>query len=922
MITQKISSKGVEFINKTQRGLVPFEQWKETDDVISYLPLAELLENSFASISNDGIVVPFESLYHFSQDDIIILGLPEPFPYKVKLKCDSTLDSNELRYKLVCSNKKGDYIRCSRTANIMHAEGKDYLLSYPQYLLFNKVDSYNNLEQTDKNRQTNLRYFSEIKKLTQEAECKIDEYIEEENVFTPENIKLNVNISEDGLSITPSVDHCDNKQFVETFNRFHEARDVYPIQGKTGKTLFLFDNEQKEGLDEIKVNSSKIKSRSDLRRIIEKPTEYFDPDVFDLDEFFSERVIEYGLYKPRFYPFVSPYKSCWIAGATIEDNTNGTTQIQFENEEQLADFETQIELAENNNDFMVSYQDAEIDIDDAKALAKLAHKQFETPDKPVCDDCEGRKVLIIEENAEDLGYSADTSVPEVVDKYTLFVNDYLKPQYPLKPHQEEGVAWLQHLYNSYASGCLVADDMGLGKTLQILYFIDWHSRQNNDHKPYLIVAPVSLLENWESEYRKFFSTPRLDVCVLNGSDVPRKFNKEIISFLAQKDIILTNYETMRNAQLNFCAVDFEIVVLDEAQRIKTPGTLVTNAAKALKAKFKIALTGTPVENSLLDLWCIMDFCVPGLLGNARSFSAKYQAPLKRENTDLDALGQRIHETLGQFMIRRMKADVAKDLPKKIESHHRNNMPKFQQEVYNGVVRRYNEGITSNMLETITYMREVSEHPLLFKKTLLQHAVNDMISTSARLQTTIEILDSIRAKDEKVILFAERKDTQRMLQLVVLEKYGLRCSIINGDTPTTDNRSRHHIEYSDSDRFAKMTRQKTIDAFQRTNGFNVIIMSPVAAGMGLNVTAANHVIHYSRHWNPAKENQATDRAYRIGQTKDVYVYYPMAISQTYKSFDDTLDELLSRKSLLASSAIFPTEQMEVRKEELYNALLKA
>jgi len=227
-----------------------------------------------------------------------------------------------------------------------------------------------------------------------------------------------------------------------------------------------------------------------------------------------------------------------------------------------------------------------------------------------------------------------------------------------------------------------------------------------------------------------------------------------------------------------------------------------------------------------------------------------------------------------------------------------------------------------MLETITHMREVSEHPFLFKKTLLQHGAEEMIETSARLQTTLSIMDKIKISKEKVILFAERKDIQRMLQLVIMERYGIRCSIINGDTPTTDNHNRHDYDYTADDRRMKLTRQKTIDAFQKTIGFNAIIMSPVAAGMGLNVTAANHVIHYSRHWNPAKENQATDRAYRIGQTKDVYVYYPMAISSTYKSFDETLDELLSRKSLLVSSTIYPTEQMEVRKEDLYSALLKA
>jgi SNF2 family DNA or RNA helicase len=157
----------------------------------------------------------------------------------------------------------------------------------------------------------------------------------------------------------------------------------------------------------------------------------------------------------------------------------------------------------------------------------------------------------------------------------------------------------------------------------------------------------------------------------------------------------------------------------------------------------------------------------------------------------------------------------------------------------------------------------------------------------------------------VLKFVERKESQKMFQRVCRERFGIIAKIINGDTPTIATKRNNN----------KQSRQTAIDEFQSIEGFNVIIMSPIAAGMGLNVTAANHVIHFSRHWNPAKENQATDRAYRIGQTKDVYVYYPMATSEKFKSFDETLDDLLNRKTSLATSTIFPTERVEVRQEEL-------
>lgn len=542
-------------------------------------------------------------------------------------------------------------------------------------------------------------------------------------------------------------------------------------------------------------------------------------------------------------------------------------------------------------------------------LAQTAEKQLKDPSQPAKVESENgneaRNVLIIEENAEELGFAVKERTIEKGDKYTLFTDPFLQEGFSLKDHQKEGVAWLQHLYKSKASGCLMADDMGLGKTLQILYFIDWHSRKYANHKPYLIVAPISLLENWKNEYERFFMQPRMKINMLTSKDVTRKFDKSIVDKMQKMDIILTNYESLRISQLNFCAVEFDVVALDEAQKIKSPGTLVTNAAKALKCNFKIAMTGTPVENSLLDLWCIMDFCVPGLLGNAKAFAAQYQNPLKKEDTDIVALGNEVHDKLGVYFMRRLKKDAAKDLPDKIELKEKVLMPPVQKETYASVVNDYTSGIQPNMLVTIMHLREVSEHPYLYDSTLLNHETDEIVETSARLQATIKFLDEIKKKGEKVIIFVERKETQKMLQKLCLERYGIITKIINGDTPSIVKRNMPN----------KQSRQSSIDEFQAVDGFNVIIMSPVAAGMGLNVTAANHVIHYSRHWNPAKENQATDRAYRIGQTKDVFVYYPMAVRADIKSFDETLDDLLSRKTSLATSTIFPTERVEVKQEEI-------
>jgi len=393
--------------------------------------------------------------------------------------------------------------------------------------------------------------------------------------------------------------------------------------------------------------------------------------------------------------------------------------------------------------------------------------------------------------------------------------------------------------------------------------------------------------------------------------------------LQYKHIILTNYETLREYQAALCLVDFAIVVLDEAQKIKTPGTLVTNVSKALKADFKIAMTGTPVENTLVDLWCIMDFSVPGLLGNAKDFAKEFQNPLKDEETNVKELGEILRNKIGVFIKRRLKIDVAKDLPSKVEhknSIYKREMPSIQLERYKvemelakssdltGADRR------NQILKSLWAIRDISDHPFLVDSQIGNFKTEELVSASAKLQVLYDILEEIRAKNEKVIVFADRKETQRMLQKIIHDSFGIFPSIVNGDTPSTKKAEG-----------TKLSRQQTIDRFQAEDGFNIIVMSQLAAGVGLNVTKANHIIHYTRHWNPAKESQATDRAYRIGQTKDVHVYYPMAVfpsdminedGSRQKSFDEILDHLLSMKTSLATNTLFPTEQAEVRPDEIF------
>lgn len=909
MLTKYLNNKGLVFSVNIDGHDIHFKEWSATDDCIYYFPLANLVDNGDASYYKHECTVPFESIYLLDEQECRLLGVPTPYDKALRLRGEGMLNAQDFKYKieLLTHVPDGRLINFEKGGNIVVTQGKKYLLNEYQYELFNQIEDFNQLSEEEKTTDNNLRQFAVIKELALQAGCELDSYLANENVYVPDRIKLEIGRDEEGFTIKPSIDIPEAEKFTSTFEKMRRVQGLYPVQNEKGeRRRILLNSEQQECLKPLKERKCHFKDQEEVRQLIESPTEFFDPDQFDLSEFYSDRVIEIGLYKPKFYPFVCPYESCWIAGAAVETRQGGTSRICVKNEEDLAELKALINDAETNGLPTVNYRDTGISVEDARYLANIAEKQLKNPKKPIeGKENEVHKVLIIEENAEELGFEAKEKFIETGDHYTLFNNPYLDANFALKEHQQGGVAWLQHLYKSKASGCLMADDMGLGKTLQILYFIDWHYRTYPNHKPYLIVAPISLLENWENEYKRFFMEPRLNIVRLTSKDVPRKFDRNVIDKMQRCDMILTNYDSLRISQLNFCAVEFDVVALDEAQKIKSPGTLVTNAAKALKANFKIAMTGTPVENSLVDLWCIMDFCVPGLLGNAKSFAAQYQNPLKKADTDIVALGNEIHKKLGIHFMRRLKADAAKDLPNKIELKKECEMPLVQKKKYLSVINEYNDGIQSNMLNTIMNLRLVSEHPYLYKDTLDSYVTSELIESAARLEATIDFMDAIKTKGEKVIIFTDRKDTQKMLQHVVFERYGITAKIINGDTPSIVTRHKQ----------GKQSRQSAIDEYQNEVGFNVIIMSPIAAGMGLNVTAANHVIHYSRHWNPAKESQATDRAYRIGQTQDVYVYYPIAVCKDFKSFDKTLDELLSRKNTLATSTIFPSERIEVRQDEL-------
>lgn len=484
-------------------------------------------------------------------------------------------------------------------------------------------------------------------------------------------------------------------------------------------------------------------------------------------------------------------------------------------------------------------------------------------------------------------------------------NSFRASEFSLKDHQLYGISWLQHLHQfapKHIGGCLLADDMGLGKTLQLLCFIAEYLESSLNPKPVLVVAPVSLLENWEAEASKFFNANFPKILSLYGENLKeRKIPKHLISLQLKENhgitnllednwrgnakIILTTYETMRDLEFSLAREDWSIMICDEAQKIKVPSAMVTKAAKAQKADFKIACTGTPVENSLTDLWCLFDFIQENLLGSLSEFGKNYRKQIENvESSDESALVE-LRRLIAPQVLRRMKHDIAA-LPPKTEKVDQKKIPisNLQRSLYKDLSKKYQKTESNEaMLGALHEMRMICAHPILLQPLA---SLND----SPKVHWLFAILEEIKQRNEKVIIFTEFRDIQIFLMRILMERFGLNVATVNGDSNTNSKKG--------------PTRQKIIDKFQEKIGFNIIILSTTAVGFGVNIQKANHVIHYTRSWNPAKEDQATDRAYRIGQEKEVFVYYPTVYAEDFDTFEYKLDKLLSSKRALADDMLKP------------------
>lgn len=450
----------------------------------------------------------------------------------------------------------------------------------------------------------------------------------------------------------------------------------------------------------------------------------------------------------------------------------------------------------------------------------------------------------------------------------------------LREYQKRGVAWLQFLESVGLNGCL-ADDMGLGKSFQVIARLVQEREHQEQIFPTLLIAPTSVLGNWQKEIDKF--APHLRSIIHHGSNRVQEIEDFKTTSLEQ-DLIITSFTLARKDAKLFNSINWHRIVLDEAQNIKNPKAAQTKAIFKLKAKHRLALTGTPIENRLLDLWSIFNFLNPGYLGKQAQFRKAFEIPIQKNNDPMQS--QILKQLVEPFILRRLKTDkqIIKDLPDKVEHKQYCNLTKEQASLYEAVVKEVEksleeaEGIqrTGLILSTLMKLKQICNHPQQF----LQDDSEFSTTRSHKLERLSEMAEEVIAEGESLLIFTQFTEIGENLQRYLQQNLHYNTYYLHGGT----NRNK---------------REKMISEFQDSQTEpSAFVLSIKAGGVGITLTKANHVFHFDRWWNPAVENQATDRAFRIGQEKNVFVHKFVTLG----TLEERIDQMIEDKQKIASSIV--------------------
>lgn len=851
------------------------------------------LEMGLAQVEEAVLSVPYANFSTLDEEEFRFhRSFSAPSPFLLQIGRTGVLGRADFQYQLrFLLGNQSVPVEMAGPFLLRASTGERFHLDATQYALVSALKQFNALPLSARTPQTSWLAFADVKRLSHEVNASLDTWLASNDVVVPSSIGLDFYVESDGaLSFVPTSPELDSTEFRTVFQQSRDAHDLYTVQrADRERVRVVLTDKQKAVLQRMKTVQ---RVKGPLRQAVERdPIRVFDGIAGDVElpESYSDRVIGIGTFRYESVPKAptdeSSLAGLWGGASSPDDGERSLTEPKDRPAVKTLLIRT------NQDEIVEDYVDQA-----ARATGDQADWQFVSPRS-------------------------------------------LVKQYPLDPHQCEGVGWLQRCSQiKDRRGVLLADDMGLGKTLQLLTFIAWAiesgrfpelSRERPPYRPILITAPLILLENqtWEEEMKKFFAEKGnifLPVLPLYGPALRSFRRKDLtgtegthgqpildLDRIRQHRIVITNYEALRDYEFSFAyhpegASLWSMVISDEAQEYKTPNSRVSHAMKKLDPPFRIACTGTPVETQLLDLWNLFDALQPGLLGAAKDFVSRYAT--SHEGTDIDQLKRKLlYLRPNAFMLRRSKGEVLKLPEKKIE---RLLCPMGEEEIKAHQTLAQGMSSAGAKKQKLTLLHDFArlyQHPALLGATGDDEIPAALRASSSKLRAVLEVLHEIKRKGEKALIFARHKDSQRMLASVLSDEFGFPVRILNGDTPTA----------ASSRNGGAQTRRLLLDEFKSRPGFSVIVLSPFVAGVGLTIVEANHVIHYGRWWNPALEAQATDRAYRRGQTRPVTVYLPILRDPTGRipdSFDELLDRLMTRREKLANSLLAKEGFLAVRDKE--------
>ncbi|MFL6451763.1 MAG: DEAD/DEAH box helicase [Bryobacteraceae bacterium] len=915
----------------------PLESLSEPGGWRTAIELEQLLEVGFASENNGSVLIRYEHFRDISAEMPVKMLLAwteaSPFLLKIDRKSDLGRADFEYRYQFLLGGRPvhlqrcGYYVRRSVADRIFHLDDQ-------MYSLLEAMDGFNRLPPEQRDLQNSWLTFAKVKGCASGVGATLDTTLARNSVVIPSGIGLDMREDATGaLSFLPRCPELASEEFHQVFERNPGAEKVYSLDRPgLGRVRIVLTNEQQEVLRRMKrVRRVSGSRKEELKK---NPEQVFD-GIADQVEFlhghegttdrelagdqttilgggvgcdeslpYGDRVIGIGDFVAAPVPRPSSLGNATTMAGIWQNETSASPPSEQHPQAAESTLDnarsTVNEISDGQLVPATSSGVASVSTDTGSTLANISGDTSATDHLDTNRHFGTKKHLLVETNEDVLKYgAADSSVvPKGIqfEQPSAFRRDFF-----LHSHQQQGVLWLMACLETVGRrGVLMADDMGLGKTIQILTFLAWCIEAGKlpdvakpvpPFRPVLVVVPLILLDTktWEREMERFFEHEGAifwPILALHGPTISRfrregMDGKELdlgepvldLSQIMRHRVVITNYETIRSYQHSFAYCPngrslWSMIISDEAQEYKVPSSRISHAMKALKAAFQIACTGTPVENRLLDLWNVCDVIQPGLLSSAREFVQQFESRSQSDDRGLVLIELKrklLFQQPNAFLLRRNKSEVAQ-LPPKHVIKVKCDMSEKEIDLHQQLLNEVNQGASpSRYLTALHRFAQMSQHPRLLVGEAEDGSATELVNDSSKLQTLIKQLHVIRGQREKAIIFARHRVMQRILSKVLSAEFGLNVRIINGETKS---RGTPAIPQ------AARTRSGILEEFKARPGFNVVILSPFVAGIGLTITEANHVFHYGRWWNPAVESQATDRAYRIGQTKEVNVYLPI------------------------------------------------